>query len=171
MQKLTVRPARLGDLERILEIYEIARNFMRSVGNPTQWRNGYPWADLLEEDIDAGNLYVVTDGSAIHGVFAFILGEDPTYAVIENGSWRSTSPYGTIHRVASDGSGGILAAALEFARGLISHLRIDTHADNAPMQHLVEKYGFSRRGIIYVEDGTPRIAFDYMEAHRQIWHQ
>ena len=28
------------------------------------------------------------------------------------------------------------------------------------MDALAEKYGFSRRGIIYVEDGTPRIAYD-----------
>lgn len=166
MDKYIIRPAVTADLSRILEIYEIAKKFMRASGNPTQWSNGYPFPDLLEEDIKAGNLYVVTGGDAIHGVFAFILGADPTYTVIEGGSWRSDSPYGTIHRIASDGSGGILAAALEFSRSRISHLRVDTHADNKPMQHLVEKYGFSRRGIIYIEDGTPRIAFDYLEERK-----
>jgi hypothetical protein len=28
------------------------------------------------------------------------------------------------------------------------------------MQHVVEKHGFSRRGIIYIADGTPRIAYE-----------
>lgn len=163
MKNYRIRPAEKADLGRILEIYEIGKQFMRANGNPTQWAGGYPYPDMLEEDIDAGHLFVVTEEKIIHGVFAFILGDDPTYAVIENGSWRSNSPYGTIHRIASDGSGGILPAAIAFAESHISHLRVDTHEDNKPMQHLVEKYGFSRRGIIYVGDGTPRIAYDRIE--------
>ena len=38
-------------------------------------------------------------------------------------------------------------------------LRADTHADNKVMQHLLESEGFTRCGIIHVEDGTPRIAY------------
>ena len=166
MDKLTVRPAALAELPRIMEIYATARKFMADNGNPTQWPSTYPPRDLLEEDIAAGNLYVVAKNDAIHGVFAFILGDDPTYALIENGSWRSDSPYGTIHRIASDGTGGILRTALHFAAGHADHLRIDTHADNKPMQHLVEKYGFSRRGIIYTDNGSPRIAYDRIKEHR-----
>ena len=36
---------------------------------------------------------------------------------------------------------------------------IDTHEKNKTMQHVVEKLGFKRCGIIYIEDGTPRIAY------------
>ena len=38
-------------------------------------------------------------------------------------------------------------------------LRADTHVDNKVMQHLLESEGFTRCGIIHVEDGTPRIAY------------
>ena len=89
-------------------------------------------------------------------------GPDPTYAYIEDGSWRSNSPYGAIHRVASLG-GGTLAAALAYAKARYDHIRMDTHRDNAPMRHLLEKLGFSHRGTIYVEDGTPRMAFDLLK--------
>ena len=41
-------------------------------------------------------------------------------------------------------------------------LRADTHADNKIMQHLLEKNGFTKCGIIHVEDGTPRIAYQKM---------
>jgi RimJ/RimL family protein N-acetyltransferase len=41
----------------------------------------------------------------------------------------------------------------------IPNIRIDTHRDNAIMQHLLEKNGFVKCGIIYVEDGSPRIAY------------
>ena len=163
MNHLTVRPATIADLPRILEIYDIARKFMWANGNPTQWPANHPAAGLLEADIAAGQLFAAVDGNTIHGVFAFILGDDPTYTIIEQGCWRSTAPYGTIHRIASDGTGGILATALAYAETKANHLRIDTHEDNKPMQHLVEKYGFSKRGIIYTGNGSPRLAYDRLE--------
>ena len=49
---------------------------------------------------------------------------------------------------------------VDYAWGVIPHLRIDTHENNAVMQHLVEKHGFQRCGIIHLEDGAPRIAFE-----------
>ena len=158
MTKTEIRPAERTDMERILEIYEYARRFMEENGNPTQWHSGYPKRELLELDISLGRLYVVIRDNEICGVFVFFVGDDPTYSYIE-GSWRSNAPYGVIHRIAGIG-GGIFTAALAFCKDRISHLRIDTHANNRPMQHVVEKAGFSRRGIIYVEDGSPRIAYD-----------
>ena len=38
-------------------------------------------------------------------------------------------------------------------------LRADTHADNKVMQHLLEKNGFTRCGVIHVADGSPRFAY------------
>ena len=159
MEKMKIRPAKSADLDKIEAIYAAARQFMRENGNPTQWNNGYPRREVLEADIRQERLYVAAADDELCGVFMFALGEDPTYSYMEGGSWRSDTPYGTIHRIASTKS-GVFAAALEFCRSRCSHIRVDTHADNKPMQHLAEKHGFSRRGIIYVEDGTPRIAYD-----------
>lgn len=39
-------------------------------------------------------------------------------------------------------------------------LRADTHRDNLPMQRVLEKAGFSLRGVIYVEDGSERLAYE-----------
>ena len=159
MENLKIRLAEQADLEKIVKIYEAARVFMRENGNPTQWKDGYPQRSLLEADIARKNLYVAMDANEVCGVFLFVIGEDPTYSYIEGGTWRSDSTYGTIHRIASCTS-GVFAAAVAFGRNQCSHIRVDTHADNKPMQHLAEKHGFSRRGIIYVSDGTPRIAYD-----------
>lgn len=158
----TVRKAISDDLPRIQEIYAHARKFMAENGNPNQWGDSHPAKSVLEDDITKGVLYVVENETGIHGVFAFILGEDPTYLQIFDGTWRSNTPYGTIHRIASNGSGGILAAALAFARKSINHIRMDTHADNHIMQRSLTKAGFSKRGMIYIADGTPRIAYDLL---------
>ena len=154
-----VRQAREADLTRILEIYDYARDFMAKTGNPNQWGKTNPPRTTLEEDIPRGNLYVVEDGQ-IHGVFAWFTEPDPTYAYIEDGAWLSDTPYGTIHRVASDGGGGVFAAVMAFAEERNPHIRIDTHRDNRVMQHVLAKFGFSRRGIIYLANGAPRIAYE-----------
>ena len=155
-----IRKADGGDLGRILEIYACARAFMAQTGNPTQWGKTHPSEKTLREDIAQGNLYLVCSENGIHGVFALCFGEDPTYKVIENGAWSSDAPYGTIHRIASDGSGGVFSAAVAYCRERVNYLRIDTHHDNRVMQHILEKNGFTPCGVIYVEDGSPRIAYD-----------
>ena len=156
----TVRRAVFDDLLRIEEIYDYARQFMAQTGNPNQWGNHHPPHDQLVKDIDEGSLYVITNSSGIHGVFFFTLDPDPTYARIYEGAWKSEMPYGTIHRIAGDGSGGILKTAVAYGKKHINHLRIDTHEDNTVMQGAIKKAGFDRCGIIYITDGSPRIAYE-----------
>lgn len=97
--RMEIIKAEKGDLPRLREIYAYARNFMRETGNPDQWKDSSPKEELLLEDIAAGNLYVIKEGEVIHGVFAFVIGEDATYRKIEQGSWFSEEEYGTIHRL------------------------------------------------------------------------
>lgn len=157
---LQIRNVRMEDLETVLQVYESARQFMRDHDNPTQWQGGYPYRDILEEDINAGQLYAVTQNGEICGVFAFIPGEDPTYGYIE-GVWHHDGPYAAIHRVAGNGKAkGVLAACVAYCASKCAHLRIDTHADNYVMQQALGKLGFARCGIIYLETGDRRIAFD-----------
>lgn len=158
-----IRSAETEDLPRIEEIYAYARAFMAENGNPNQWGKNTPQHSKLVQDIRERKLYVMEAEGQIHGVFFFWIGEDSTYAEIEGGTWRSCTPYGTIHRIAGDGSGGILRTAVTFAERQIGHLRIDTHEDNKVMQKALAKQGFRRRGIIYIEDGTARIAYDRLE--------
>ena len=163
-----IRKAEKEDLPRIYEIYETARQFMRENGNRAQWGAGDRPEELLEDDISQGNLYVLEDAVAdeaiIHAVFAFIKGEDPVYLKIEQGSWMVDTEYAAVHRVASDGTvRNVLEKIMDYCKAQIPHLRIDTHEDNKVMQHVLEKYGFVRCGIVYVPDGSPRIAYELLE--------
>ena len=158
---MEIRKVQKGDLNAVLKVYETAREYMRQSGNPNQWGTDKPKKELLESDIEKGELFAgVNDDGDIAFVFAFILGDDPTYSYIENGQWLSDEPYGTIHRIASNGTvKGIVKLATEYCGKTIENLRIDTHEDNKTMQHVLEKLGFTKCGIIYIEDGTPRIAY------------
>ena len=158
----TIRKAESQEIQRIREIYEIARQFMRKNGNHSQWGKGDEPEALIEEDICQGNLYVLEEAD-IYAVFAFIIGEDLTYLEIEEGRWKSEEPYAAVHRVASDGTvQGVLGHVMDYCSAQVPHLRIDTHKDNKVMQHVLEKYGFVSCGIVHVPDGSPRIAYELL---------
>ena len=158
----SVRQAVKGDFESVLSVYAKAREFMKNTGNPTQWGNTYPTKALLENDLEKGQLYVVEYLDKVVGAFVFFVGIEPNYAYIENGEWAKDCEYGVLHKVASDGSvKGVFGSVLAFAKSRADYLRIDTHADNKVMQGLLDKNGFTRRGVVYMrDDGTPRFAYD-----------
>jgi hypothetical protein len=163
---MIIRKAQINDLERILEIYDLARAYMRANGNHKQWPVGTPAKETLVDDIAKGQLYVGED-DIIRFVFAYIPGEDPTYGYIE-GAWLNDEPYATIHRIASDGSvKGVLRQVVSFIKRDISNIRIDTHEDNKTMQRTILNNGFKRCGIIYLENGDPRIAYQLTDEDLQ----
>ncbi len=153
-------------LPEIMEIYSKARSFMAENGNPSQWGGGYPSRELLEGDLERGQLYVCLEKEQLAAVFVFFVGEEPNYREIRDGQWKNDRIYGTLHRIASS---GIRRGAATFCvrwcqeqcclRG--ADMRGDTHEDNLPMQRVLEKNGFQRCGTIFVEDGSPRIAYQY----------
>ena len=69
-----IRNARPGDWDDIMEIYAIARNFMKTAGNPTQWGDTFPPEEMVREDIELQRNYVVEIDGRIQAVFAMIAG-------------------------------------------------------------------------------------------------
>jgi len=160
-----IRKATESDFARIMEIYAAAREFMAQHGNPNQWGpTCWPPEALVRRDIAQEKSYVYECDGRIAGVFFYDFGKDiePTYAHILDGSWLDERPYGVVHRIASDGSvKGVGSACIGWAFDQCHHLRIDTHGDNAVMQRLLSKLGFTHCGTIFVEeDDYPRLAFE-----------
>ena len=159
---MKIRTANRNDIDNIIKIYDAARIYMKDNGNPNQWANGYPDEELITYDISQKQLYLAEQNGDILGVFVFIIGEEPTYQVIESGNWNLEKEYGTIHRIASSGKmKGMTKVCLDFCAKRINYLRIDTHQNNKAMQAAIEKYGFRKCGMIHVRNGE-RIAFDYV---------
>ena len=154
-----IRTAQSSDWQDIMDIYANARRFMRKAGNPTQWGDSFPYEDIVQEDIELQQSYVVELDGRVQAVFAMIPGIDPTYLEIE-GAWLNDEPYAAVHRVASRGEvKGLTGRILDWALEQHGNIRIDTHDDNLPMQRALEKAGFTPCGRIWIEDGTPRIAY------------
>ena len=97
---------------------------------------------------------------SIVAYFALLPSPEPTYDVID-GAWLTDEPYGVIHRMASYPEvHGIFSTIIDYATSRFAHLRIDTHRDNRIMRRLIEKHGFTYCGIIWLEDGTERLAYE-----------
>ena len=167
----SIRKSTFEDIPDLLRLAEAARGIMRSSGNLGQWVGGYPSADVFKADIERGCSYLMTDvkGQAA-GTFAFIPSPEPTYAAIYDdalpggelihGAWLDDGPYYVVHRIASlPECHGVMRALLDFCFSHTCNLRIDTHRDNRIMQHLLERYGFTRCGIIYLNNGDERLAY------------
>jgi len=159
-----IKKAEVKDLPKLSELYEAARRYMRESGNPDQWGMSYPSEDILLNDIANAVLYTDEEFN-----FAFVLmGEEEAYKGIYEGSWLNDEPYLTIHRVAGNGKvKGVFSRVFEYSlmkmkEAGLSNIRIDTHEKNRSMQESLKRFGFQYCGIVHVEDGSPRLAFDYI---------
>lgn len=159
--QLYIRSALLNDIDRIMPIYKRATQFMKSTGNEHQWINGYPSKQDIIKDIDNGHLFVFEGADGLlYGAFAFIIGVDNTYKNIYDGEWLNNKPYGAIHRMASSGDiKGLFKLCIKWCASKCSNLRADTHEDNKIMQSLLSANGFSYCGIIYIANGSKRLAY------------
>lgn len=168
--KYCVRKGKPSDLLQIMEIVHQAQAGMGREKIP-QWQNGYPNERVIKSDIEKESCFVVEEGERVVAFGVLCLGEEPTYRRIEEGAWTTGERYATIHRlsVAEDkkcqGLATFLYDALERIcreKG-IPAIRIDTHRENRKMQAWIEKQGFTRSGVIYVDDhgaDSPRDAFE-----------
>ena len=155
-----IRNAIESDLLEIKSIVAKARELMKSSGNINQWVDGYPSIDVLLSDIRSGNAYLLLRENKAVAYFAMIDGPDPTYNLITKGSWLNDNSYGVLHRVESNGEAkGVFKEILLYASEHYSNIRIDTHHDNKIMQRLLEQNEFVYCGIIFLADGSPRLAY------------
>ena len=157
---MNIRLANILDADRIFEIYKYARAYMKAHGNPNQWGDDRPEKSLTKDDIKNQRCYVMEDDGHIFACFVFTIGFEKEYEA----KFPSKDKYGVIHRVASDGSKrGIVERIVDFAKGKVNLLRIDTHEDNKTMQRAIERQNFKKLGIIYLEDKSARILYELKE--------
>ena len=167
---MIIRKTTISDIGEVMPIFEEARRTIAALGID-QWQNGYPSEDVIIADIELDQSYTCEIDGKVCGTFAMLEHGEPTYDKIYDGHWLTgdgSGDYIAIHRVAisvssrgSGLSGKIIGFAADFAKekGRVS-LRIDTHRGNAVMRRMLEKNGFKYCGIIYLESGDERVAYE-----------
>ncbi len=164
---MNFRKAENRDIPEIIKIINAAQNYLRKEGID-QWQNNYPNSETIREDIRQNNSYLIQQGKHIIATAAVIFAKDSTYDYIEAGEWIADGKYGVIHRAAvkEEYKGqGIMAEIFKNTYKLArsenaESIRIDTHPENLAMQQAIEKESFKYCGIIYISDGSERLAYE-----------
>ena len=155
------------DIDKILEIISDAKVYLRSQG-VDQWQDGYPNREVIENDIKDSCSFVLEDEGTIMGTTVIGFDGESTYDKIYEGKWLNNDKFAVIHRMAVDkkyrnkGIADILIKNIENLvqkRGIRS-IKVDTHKNNKVMQNFLIKNGFIYCGIIYLQDGNERVAFE-----------
>ncbi|QAT48720.1 GNAT family N-acetyltransferase [Caproiciproducens sp. NJN-50] len=156
-----------SDIEEIMSIIRQAQASLRTLG-VNQWQNNYPNAGSIRSDIGHGSSYVLLKNEKIAATAAISFDGEKTYDSIYEGQWIMDQAYAVIHRIAVDGKKkgfGIGSDMIKYAERLclekgIYSIRVDTHERNLPMRKLLQKNRFQYCGVIYLSDGSERIAFE-----------
>lgn len=157
------------DIPVIMNIVADAQRYLASQ-NIDQWQDGYPDQNQIEVDINNNDSFVVVnDTNDIIGTTVFTTKKESTYQNIE-GDWITSknAEYGVIHRLAvGEKYRGLGLAKFVFneceqrLKGMnIVSMRIDTHRDNKGMQHLLKKRGYVYCGVIILDNGDERLAYE-----------
>ena len=159
------RKAEISEKEMIWKILKQAIERRKKDGSE-QWQDGYPNLDIINNDIEKGVGFVLTNHGNIVGYTAILINDEPEYEKIK-GAWLSNSDYVVFHRVAISENhlGKGLAKKLmehieDFAlKNKIYSIKADTNFDNKAMLKIFENFNYSYCGQVFFR-GQPREAYE-----------
>ncbi len=162
---MEIKETEQKDIKDIVLIISQAKQYFRLNQIP-QWQGDYPNEIDILKDIENSGAYCIKVGTEVVGYSFVAQYKDPNYSYIE-GKWLNEEPYVVIHRTCIKDTMKGKNLASEFVglakdiclENQIHNIRVDTHEKNISMQKMLEKNGFIKTGIIYVEDGSPRFAY------------
>lgn len=158
--------AQISHLPYIMKIIAEAQSFLKSMGID-QWQDNYPDQSVIINDIAANEGYIITHQTRIIAYAMISFGNEPSYETIYEGKWVNNEPYAVLHRMAvsknfrNQGVAQFILKELEIMslKKNLLNIRVDTHVRNLPMRKLLTKIGYLYCGIIYLTNGSKRIAF------------
>jgi GNAT superfamily N-acetyltransferase len=166
---------RKADISEQNTIWEILHQAIirRKKDGSAQWQDGYPNPDVVQNDIEKGQGFVLLEGETVIGYSTVIINDEPAYAGIE-GKWLTNEDFVVIHRVAISeeylGKGlakMIIGFVEDFAlQNNIYSVKADTNFDNVPMMKVFENLGYTLCGEVYFR-GSPRKAYEKVLTKQQ----
>lgn len=156
-----------SDITQIMKIIKQAQQYFKEQGI-NQWQNNYPNEDVIYNDIENEESYVLESDDNIIATTMISFEKEKTYANIYDGQWITDGEYAVIHRIAVDNAYkglGISHKMIKYAEEMciekgVRSIKVDTHEKNIPMQKLLNNNEFKYCGIIFLESGAKRVAYE-----------
>jgi ribosomal protein S18 acetylase RimI-like enzyme len=157
------------DIPIIMNIIADAQKYLANLGID-QWQDGYPNTNQIELDINNDDSYIIiNDEDVTIGTTVFTTKAESTYQNID-GEWatKDDAVYGVIHRLAVDDkyrNSGLAKFVFDECESRLKQMsiysmRIDTHRDNKGMQYMLKKRGYEYCGVIILDSGDERLAYE-----------
>ncbi len=159
------RKANHNDAAAIWTILQHAILRRKNEGS-TQWQDGYPNLNSVENDILNHSGYVLVQDNIIIGYTAIYINNEPAYEKIQ-GKWLTNNDFVAVHRIAigeSQNGKGLAKMILKYVEKLalekkIYSIKADTNYDNLPMLKVFESMGYQYCGEVFFR-GSARKAFE-----------
>ena len=129
-----------------------------SLANKSKW----PGMAYTLNDIDIEHCYFVYEESNHQALFCLTPGDEDTYLNSQI-SWNMSSQFNRIHSISTFGKQGIFQSIFNYAAAHSKYLRCDTNEDDHAMRHALEVFGFKECGTFTADDGSTRIAYDWIK--------
>ena len=141
---MNFRKSTKSDVSKIMEIVKQAQEYFKSQGID-QWQNNYPNDEVINNDINNGESYVMLDGDDIVATTVISFAKEKSYENILDGKWITNGDYGVIHRIAVDNTHkgkGLSHKIIKYAEEVckqnnIHSIKVDTHEDNIDRKSVV----------------------------------
>ena len=157
-----IQLAKIEHLEFVTHAYEVTRNFMSEYAMEADWPEDHFSVSCAAEDIEHSNCYIVYKGDIPSA--AFTLTQISNAPDQDNGiHWRSNMNHYTIQRISAAREYAVVHSIFGYAATRANYLRCLTHERNSILRHALEVFGFKECGTCVAEDGSTRIAYDWIK--------
>lgn len=164
---MILRKTRKEEINDVMKIINEGKIALKNNG-VNQWKNGYPNEEVILGDILNDESYVLEHNDEIIGTTALSFRGERTYDKIYEGKWISNGEYAVVHRIAACKIDEVKSVGTEILKEVenicllrnIKNIKVDTHENNKVMQGLLLKNNYTYCGVIYLEDGSKRLAFE-----------
>lgn len=172
-QPIDIRPACETDLDSIMKLYESVYTLLDITPLGAYW--AHEFEDLTNNalKLNAKQFHVIVDKSHDHEsetiIAAFTLSNTPKLPLIDTCfEWRDTNNILYIDQIAARNGQNVAQQIFCYAIQQTSSLRCISNSRNEPLRHALEVFGFKECGTFVAEDGSTRVAYDWIkeaEAH------
>lgn len=157
-----VQSAKIQHLDFVTQAYDTTRKFMSEYAMEIDWPDDDFSVTCAAADIEQSNCYVVYNGDIPYAAFVLNPGSDannPDKVV----NWRSNMDYYMIQRISPANGEAVAHSIFDYAARRANYLRCLTHERNSILRHALEVFGFKDCGTFVAEDGSTRIAYDWIK--------
>lgn len=168
MQPTHIQQASDHDLEQLRQLAATLRDSADAIPLYTDALNNYADEQDAASSFKNGSCYIVTSvettSNPILFLGSFTLSSTPVRHYADTKlSWRSSRHFLVISNIAPINGRGTARAILDYASEHADYLRSDVNASNILLRHALEVFGFKACGTFTANDGSTRVAYDWIK--------